>query len=73
MSQEGIQFFMTTHSYFVIKKLYLIAKMDNISIPVLMAGPSGWSQGDLLDGIPENDIINESIRLFDQELEVTQA
>ena len=73
LSQEGIQFFMTTHSYFVIKKLYLIAKMDKISIPVLMAGPSGWSQGDLLDGIPENDIINESIRLFDQELEVIQA
>lgn len=72
LSQKGIQFFMTTHSYFVIKKLYLIALQHKISIPLLMAGETGWLQCDLRDGIPDNEIINESIRLFDKELEITQ-
>jgi len=72
LSQKGIQFFMTTHSYFVIKKLYLIALQNKVSIPLLMANQHGWSQSDLRDGIPDNEIINESVRLFDQELEAAQ-
>lgn len=69
LSDKGVQFFMTTHSYFVIKKLYLIALQRQISIPLLMAGQNGWAQCDLRDGIPDNEIISESIRLFDEELQ----
>jgi AAA15 family ATPase/GTPase len=72
LSQTGIQFFMSTHSYFVIKKMYLIALQNKLTIPLLMAGPQCWSQSDLRQGIPDNEIINESIRLFDQELQATQ-
>jgi AAA15 family ATPase/GTPase len=72
LSQKGIQFFMATHSYFVFKKLYLIALQEKISIPLLMETDKGWVQKDLKDGIPDNEIIEESIRLFDQELEASQ-
>lgn len=70
LADVGIQFFMATHSYFVIKKLYLIAVQHKISIPVFIGTGDGWQQKNLLDGIPDNEIINESIRLFDEELEV---
>ncbi len=72
LSQQGMQFFIATHSYFVVKKLYLLALQGNVPIPVFTANQAqGWSQDDIKDGIPDNEIINESIRLFDQELEIT--
>jgi AAA15 family ATPase/GTPase len=73
LSQKGIQFFMATHSYFVVKKLYLLALQKNINIPLLMATENGWIQEDLKEGIPDNEIINESIKLFDQELEASYS
>lgn len=71
LAQAGIQFFMATHSYYVIKKLVLIAHENNMPIPTFMASPEGnWSQSCLLkDGLPDNEIINESIRLFEAEFE----
>lgn len=71
LADAGIQFFMATHSYFVIKKLYLIALENKMSIPIFTNSHDSWQQEDLLNGIPDNEIINESVRLFDQELEVS--
>lgn len=71
LSKQGIQFFITTHSYFVIKKLHLLVMRDKASLPVLLAGENGsWMQSDLKNGMPENSIIDESIRLFEQEMEL---
>ncbi|MEA2028171.1 MAG: AAA family ATPase [Campylobacterota bacterium] len=71
LSQQGIQFFIATHSYFVVKKLYLIAKKNNIDIPIFKSQEGeDWEESNLKEGIPNNEIINESIRLFDEELEV---
>lgn len=71
LAQAGIQFFLATHSYYVIKKLALIANQKQMPIPTFMANGDGiWSQSCLLnDGLPENEIINESIRLFEGEFE----
>ncbi|MEZ8215829.1 AAA family ATPase [Vibrio sp. 1F148] len=71
LAQAGIQFFLATHSYYVIKKLALIANQKQMPIPTFMANSDGiWSQSCLLnDGLPENEIINESIRLFEGEFE----
>lgn len=70
LSQQGIQFFIATHSYFVVKKLRLIALKKQTSLPVLLAGSNNqWLQEDLLEGMPDNSIINEAIKLFDEELE----
>ncbi|WP_243976542.1 ATP-binding protein [Vibrio natriegens] len=75
LAQEGIQFFLATHSYYVIKKLALIANHNNMRIPTFMANAedSTWQQSCLLkDGLPDNEIINESIRLFEAEFEGIQ-
>jgi len=68
LAQRGIQFFLASHSYFVVKKLFLIAQEQNISIPVLSAQDSQWMPADLKDGMPENEIIGESIRLYKEEV-----
>jgi hypothetical protein len=38
--------------------------------PVLCAEGDTWSEHDLLDGIPDNSIIDESIRLYEEEVEL---
>lgn len=74
LAQCGIQFFLASHSYFVVKKLYLLARRKDIPIPVFIADTDGnWQQSPLADGIPENEIVNESVRLFDEELKVSLA
>ncbi len=72
LAAAGLQFFLATHSYFVVKKLHLLALRYNIPVSVLVASDANtWHQFDLRAGIPDNEIINESIRLFDAELELT--
>lgn len=74
LSRTGLQFFIASHSYFVVKKLYLLALKNNINLPVLVADASNhWRQFDLRAGIPDNEIINESIRLFDAELDASES
>ena len=67
----GIQFFMASHSYFVIKKLFLIAqKQKNLSISIISANADQWDIANLRDGLPSNPIIDESIQLYKEEVEL---
>lgn len=68
LTERGIQFFIASHSYFVVKKLFLIAQEKKLSIPVLSYENDRWQQSDLNDDMPDNPIINESIRLFEEEM-----
>lgn len=70
LAERGIQFFLASHSYFVVKKLFLIAQEQNISIPMISAHDSQWIPTNLKDGMAENTIINESIRLYKEEVEL---
>lgn len=70
LASRGIQFFLASHSYFVVKKLFLIAQQQELSIPVVSAHDNAWSTADLKDGMPENTIIDESIHLYEQEVEL---
>ncbi|MYZ54124.1 ATP-binding protein [Malikia spinosa] len=70
LAERGIQFFMASHSYFVVKKLYLIAQERGWSVPVISATGSRWACDDLKNGMPDNPIIAESIRLYQQEVEL---
>lgn len=71
LAEKGIQFFIATHSYFVIKNLYLIARKRNMNIPIFSTNAKEtWIQENLRNGIPDNEIVKESIRLFDEELEI---
>lgn len=70
LATQGIQFFLTTHSSVVLKKLYLLSQIHNRSIPVLIGEDSTWTQHDLLDGIPNNSIMDEYIRLYEEEVDL---
>lgn len=70
LAERGIQFFMASHSYFVVKKLFLIAQERGWSIPVISAVDGAWACDDLKNGMPDNPIIAESIRLYQQEVEM---
>ena len=71
LAERGIQFFMASHSYFVVKKLFLIAQEKQMSIPILAAQDGKWRANDLRDGIPDNKIIAESIHLYEEEVELS--
>ena len=69
LAKYGMQFFIASHSYFVIKKLYLLAQSEKMSIPVIAFDNAGHnSVSNLLEGMPENSIIDESLKLYEQEL-----
>lgn len=70
LAESGIQFFIASHSYFVIKALYLAAQKQNMSLPVLSSIDGQWVDADLLDGMPDNPIVDESIRLYEEEVEL---
>ena len=70
LANHGIQFFIASHSYFVIKKLFLIAQEQQMSIPVLSFQDNQWVQSDLKKDMPDNPIIDESIRLYEEEVDL---
>lgn len=66
----GLQVFITSHSYFVIKKLFLIALKKTNSVSCISLNKGQAAQVcDLHDGMPENSIIDTSIHLYEQEIE----
>ena len=71
LAERGIQFFLASHSYFIVKKLYLIAQEKNLSIPVISENENQWAHANLNDEMPENSIIDESIRLYKEEVGLT--
>ena len=69
LAQGGMQIFMATHSYFVIKKIYLLAKREGGSVPVLsFDGEDSSRYMNMQDGMPENSIIQESVDLYQDEV-----
>ena len=70
LAQRGLQFFLASHSYFVVKKLFLLAQEKGMSIPVLSAAGCQWVREDLKVDMPSNPIIDESIRLYKEEVEM---
>jgi AAA15 family ATPase/GTPase len=69
LAQGGMQFFLASHSYFVVKKLLLIAQKEDRPISVISHENGAWTVSDLRDGMPQNSIIEESIRLYREEME----
>lgn len=69
LSKAEIQFIMASHSYFVIKKLYILAQQHGISIPVMSINNEQNEVNDLADGMPENPIVEESVKLYEEEIE----
>ncbi len=68
LAESGVQFFIATHSYFVIKRLYILAHRKNTNIPVLSFDKGVCTVGNLKDEMPQNPIIDESIALYKDEI-----
>ena len=70
LAQFGIQFFISTHSYFVIKNLYILAQKNKISIPTISIEKDKIMRSDLHIEMPNNPIIQESIELYKREIDL---
>lgn len=76
MSKAGVQIFIASHSYFVIKQLANCAKRDKINIGCWNLSkengkPVKNSFHNLIDGVlPSNSIIDETLKMFDQEIDI---
>lgn len=68
MAEAGVQFFISSHSYFVIKNLYILAHENNISVPTISFEETGAKIYDLHDGMPDNPIVRESVNLYRREI-----
>ncbi|MCQ2287151.1 MAG: AAA family ATPase [Bacteroidales bacterium] len=68
LADAGIQFFIASHSYFVIKRLYLMAHQHSMNIPVISFGQEECGVGNLKKAMPKNPIIDESIQLYKEEI-----
>jgi len=71
LAEEGMQFVVASHSYFVVKKLFLVAQEKGLSIPVLSFDGTACQYADLKEGMPDNPIITESIRLYEEEVNLS--
>lgn len=77
-AQSGIQVYLTTHSYFLLKRLEQLAREKNADYSLLDlrkqegAGVSGTVTR-LAAGLPDNPIVAESLRLFDLDVQLDLA
>ncbi len=74
LSKAGVQIFLASHSYFVIKQLANCAKRDDLNISCWnlkreIGKPVSNSFHDLIDGVlPSNSIIEEALKMYDEEI-----
>jgi predicted ATP-dependent endonuclease of OLD family len=73
-SQNGIQIFITTHSYFLLKQLELLARKNNESFQCCSLKSDGDKVAvefsDLKEGMPDNPIVEVALKLLDDELDI---
>ncbi|MEZ4659687.1 MAG: AAA family ATPase [Caldilineaceae bacterium] len=74
LSSQNIQVFMASHSYFVLKALYVIAKRESLNIQILsLSAAREPTISNLAEEMPDNPIIDESIALYEKELDAEMA
>ncbi len=76
MSKAGVQVFIASHSYFIIKQLAICAKRDDLNITCWNLerendNPVKNSFHNMNDGVlPNNTIIQEALKMFDDEIDL---
>ena len=76
ISKEGTQVFLSTHNYFMIKQLSIIAKRESQKMNCISLARTEdkksvvFQLSDLQDGLPENSIVEEALKMFDDEIEI---
>jgi AAA15 family ATPase/GTPase len=77
-AQSGIQVYLTTHSYFLLKRLEQLAREKKTDYSLLDlrkqegVGVTG-TVTKLRDGLPQNPIVQESLALFDRDVQLDLA
>lgn len=72
----GVQLFIATHSYVVLKKLELLAREHDVAVPICVLrhdedGAVESEISDLRDRIPPNPIVDASMELFNQDIKLS--
>lgn len=76
MSKAGVQIFLASHSYFVIKQLANCAKRDELNVRCWnLRREDGKTISNsfynLIDGVlPSNSIIDETLKMYDEEISI---
>lgn len=75
LAQLGVQIYIATHSYFILKRFELLARQYNQSIPVCVLSRNKTQDiqtefYNLADGMPPNPITDVSIELYEQEVKL---
>ncbi|MCH7396907.1 ATP-binding protein [Belliella sp. DSM 107340] len=74
MSKAGVQIFLASHSYFVVKQLANCAKRDELDVSCWnlkreVSKPVSSSFHNLIDGVlPSNSIVDEALKMYDEEI-----
>lgn len=73
MSRAGIQIFLTTHNYFLIKQLAIISRRDKedimcFSINKEVGIPITYTVENLRDGLPDNAIVQEALAMYNEDI-----
>lgn len=76
ISATGIQIFMSTHNYFMIKQLSIIARREKTDINCISLTRTNDLKSiehklfNLINGLPNNSIVEEALKMFDEETEL---
>lgn len=75
LAQAGVQIFIATHSYVVLKQFELLAREHDEEMPLCVLSPAEEkgvekSFADLSDLIPSNSIVEASVDLFERDLDL---
>lgn len=76
-SKDGIQVFVSTHNYFLLKQLELNARKDKREVQCCsLKNNNGVIEAefsDLQNGMPNNPIVDVALALFDEDIDIDRA
>lgn len=75
LGKKGVQVFITTHSYFVLKQLHIEARSNEMDMMCcsLNRNDKGTIDaffGNLKENLPDNSIIDESMAMYDEDIDL---
>jgi energy-coupling factor transporter ATP-binding protein EcfA2 len=77
VSLAGVQIFLATHSYFILKQLELVARQHKTGVRLCaLTNRDGQVTGsfhDLAEGMPPNEIVEEDLAMGDEDVDLSMA
>lgn len=77
LSKAGVQVFLSTHNYFMIKQFSIIARREKCKMNCISLYKEddilNYRTSDLQNGMPDNSIVEEALKMFDEETDLDLA